>query len=75
MSKKGTQTVLLINMIPVSISGLGVREGALLFLLNKYQILDSEVLAFSIIVFGIGTVVALIGGVIEAQNYCKGKFF
>ncbi len=64
-----TSTVLLINMVPVSISGLGVREGALLFLLDKYHIPDSEVLAFSIIVFGIGTVVALIGGVIEAQNY------
>lgn len=66
-----TSTVLLINMIPVSISGLGVREGSLLFLLDKYYIPDSEALAFSFIIFGIGTIVSLVGGVIEAQNYFK----
>lgn len=68
-----TSTVLLINMIPISISGLGVREGSLLFLLDKYHIPDSEVLAFSFIIFGIGTIISLVGGVIEAQNYFKKK--
>lgn len=68
-----TATVLLINMIPISISGLGVREGSLLFLLDKYHISDTETLSFSFIIFGIGIITALIGGAIEAKNYFKGK--
>lgn len=58
--------VVILTMIPISISGLGVREGALFFLLKPYGILGEQTLAFSFLVF-VTTLLftGLIGGLLE----------
>ncbi len=69
-----TSVVLLIQIAPISISGLGIREGTLFFLLGKYNIPGSDALAFSFLVFSVSVLVALIGGVIEVRNFfSRGK--
>lgn len=60
--------VYIINFIPVSISGLGLREGALVLLLPNYGIDKSSALAFSLIIFVFTLLFGLIGGVIEAKE-------
>jgi hypothetical protein len=56
-------------MIPISISGLGVREGALLFLLKPYGVWGEEALALSLIIFGITVLlIGAIGGLLEGRK-------
>ncbi len=64
-----TSIVTLIQLIPITVSGLGVREGALFFLLSKYDIPGSEALALAFLLFAIATMISLVGGILEARNY------
>ncbi len=61
--------VVIITMVPISISGLGVREGMLLFLLKPYGILEEEALALSFLVFGATLLlIGAIGGLLEGRK-------
>lgn len=62
--------VVLITMIPISISGLGVREGSLILLLKPYGIQDDESLALSFLVFTITVfLIGFIGGILEGRRF------
>lgn len=57
---------IVVTMIPVSVLGLGLREGALLLLLRPYVEQPARILAFSALVLGITVLApALLGGVLE----------
>lgn len=58
--------VSLINLAPVSLGGLGVREGAYVFLLQQQGVPLAQGLALSLVVFGVLVVQGLAGGVVEA---------
>lgn len=59
--------VILATMIPVSISGLGLREGAVVLLLTGYGVSQENALAFSILVFFFTVVlIGVAGGLVEA---------
>ncbi len=55
----------IVILLPISFSGLGVREGISIFLLSKVGIDNSSALSYSILIFLIGVLIALIGGVFE----------
>jgi uncharacterized membrane protein YbhN (UPF0104 family) len=57
----------LVTVLPVSLAGLGLREGAFVLLLAPYGIAAADALSYSLLAFA-ATVLAfgLIGGVIEA---------
>ncbi|MEO6029903.1 MAG: lysylphosphatidylglycerol synthase transmembrane domain-containing protein [Candidatus Binatia bacterium] len=59
--------VVLITIMPISIGGLGVREGALVFTLQAYGVASHEALALAILIFAT-TILApgLLGGILEA---------
>lgn len=58
--------VLIVTALPISVAGLGVREGILLLLLRPYGVADHDALAFSLFVFAVTIVGAgLLGGVLE----------
>jgi len=61
--------VLLITLVPISISGLGVREGAVVFLLEPYGVSRAKRMAFSFLVFGV-TVLTMgaLGGLLEGRR-------
>lgn len=58
-------TVSLAQVLPISISGIGVREGAFIFLLSQFGIKSPEALAVSVMIFAIQVLLGLIGGVVE----------
>lgn len=61
---------LIVTALPISIAGLGVREGMLLLLLRPYGIADHDALAFSLLVFAVTIVGSgLLGGVLEAFRW------
>ena len=60
--------VLFIAMLPVSFSGLGVREGTLIILLQPYGVLSTDIVALSFLLFVRILLVGGIGGLFEARN-------
>ncbi len=67
--------VLLVLIIPISISGLGLREVSLLFLLRPYGVEDDKALALSLVIFGVTTVlIGLIGGLLELRKFLLQSF-
>lgn len=64
--------VVLLTVLPISIGGLGVREGALVFTLHAFGVSTSDALALSILVFAT-TILApgLAGGVVEAAIWLR----
>jgi uncharacterized protein (TIRG00374 family) len=64
--------VMLATMIPVSISGIGLREGAMVLLLNIYNIQAEDALAYSFVIFAVTVLgIGIIGGIFEATRLLK----
>ena len=64
--------LILATMIPISISGLGLREAGALLLLSAYG--DDEAVAFSLLVFAVTVLFfALLGGAIEVWRLTIGN--
>jgi len=64
--------LVLVTMIPISISGLGLRESGALLLLGAYG--DNEAVAFSLLVFAVTVLFfALLGGAIEGWRVAFGE--
>ena len=62
--------VVLITMIPISVSGIGIREGSLLLLLSTYGVREEDVLAFSLLIFAVTIVmIGLIGAITEGRKF------
>jgi len=62
--------VVLVTMIPVSVSGIGVREVSLVTLFSPYGVSGSDALGYSFLVFGITVlVVGLVGGLIDCMQW------
>ncbi|MDI6752579.1 MAG: lysylphosphatidylglycerol synthase transmembrane domain-containing protein [bacterium] len=53
------------QLLPISISGIGVREGIFVFLLKEYHVTSQEALALSLIIFGISILMGITGGVMD----------
>jgi hypothetical protein len=64
--------VVLLTVHPISIGGVGVREGALVFTLHAFGVPAHDALAVSILVFAT-TILApgLAGGVVEAVQWLR----
>jgi uncharacterized protein (TIRG00374 family) len=60
--------VLLIQIIPVTINGLGLREGAYIEIFKFYGIAPETALSFSIIEIAFGLAVGLFGGIIYVSR-------
>lgn len=60
--------VVLITIIPITISGLGLREASLIILLGTFGVSDSSAFAYSLLVFTVTRIVpGLLGGLFEAK--------
>jgi len=55
-------------MLPISFSGIGIREGGLIYMLQPYGISASLCVALSFILFGQLLFIAMLGGLIEGTN-------
>ena len=64
--------VVLITVLPISIGGLGVREGALVFTLHAFGVPPHDAFAFSILIFAT-TILApgLVGGALEGVRWLR----
>jgi uncharacterized protein (TIRG00374 family) len=60
--------ILIVTMLPISLSGFGVREGTLIALLAPYGVSGTMAVAFSLLLFARSLLYAAIGGVLETAN-------
>jgi uncharacterized membrane protein YbhN (UPF0104 family) len=66
--------MLLATLLPVSIAGLGLREGAAVLLLARHGIGDAAALAFALLVFAVSELaVSALGGLFEAVRFASGS--
>jgi len=56
--------ILVILMVPISIGGIGVREGAFLFFFTNIGVLPHEAVSIAVVAFGLYLLWSLIGGVV-----------
>ncbi len=63
----------LARMIPISISGIGVREATFVALLGQFGVPDSLAFAYSVVVYLVFMLFALIGGVLYAGGQFASK--
>jgi uncharacterized membrane protein YbhN (UPF0104 family) len=61
--------VQLLVFFPISIAGLGVREGGLMLALEPYGVSGANAVALSLLVFAIGLLVGTIGGALELRRH------
>lgn len=59
-------SLFILSVLPISISGFGVREGALVFLLRPYGVSAADAVALSFLLRSLGLCIAGIGGLLEA---------
>jgi uncharacterized protein (TIRG00374 family) len=55
----------ILRVLPISIAGIGVREGGYVFLLGKYGIAATQALSFSLLILGISLILAITGGLLD----------
>jgi uncharacterized protein (TIRG00374 family) len=60
-----------ITMLPISFSGLGVREGSLVVLLEPFGVAGSQAIAFSFLTLLMHLVLAAAGGLLEAAQIVR----
>jgi glycosyltransferase 2 family protein len=60
--------VWVVTMVPVSLNGLGVREGAFVFFLQRVGTTSAEAVALSLLVYACRVVTAVAGGVVFAAR-------
>lgn len=61
----------LITLLPISFSGIGIREGGLLVLLQPLGIAPSFCIAFSLVLFSRILFIGLIGGFLELVSFLR----
>jgi uncharacterized protein (TIRG00374 family) len=63
----------ILQLIPFSVAGLGVREASLVLLLREYGISEPQALTFSLAIFGVMVVGGLAGGILEMWDVLFSK--
>ncbi len=61
--------VSIVQMLPFTLAGLGLREGVLVYLLGFEGIAASQSIAYSLAVFSIMVILGLVGGLLELLGY------
>lgn len=61
----------LVQVMPITIAGLGVREGVFAFLLAQYGVSNTTSIALSLVVFSVTLLFGIVGGVLELSGACK----
>ena len=63
--------VSIVTLLPFSFSGLGIREGIIIVILSRLGVETSSALSLSILIFTVGILTALIGGIFELLSGLK----
>jgi len=65
--------VMIATTVPVSVAGLGVREGGLVLLLAPYGVVGADAVALSTLVFARSVLLGMAGALVEARSLIAGR--
>jgi len=65
--------VSILQSLPISIAGVGVREGAFVYLLGLLGVAEPAALALSLLVFATQILFALVGGLLQVQEVWESR--
>ncbi len=65
--------VWIVKMLPVSLNGIGVGEGAFVFLLGLFAVPSGQALALALVILGVQSAVALLGGLLLVGRMLRGN--
>ena len=65
--------IILVSMIPLTMSGLGLREGASILILAQYPgVAQADAMGYALLVFGVTVLaIGLLGGLLEARRLVR----
>jgi uncharacterized protein (TIRG00374 family) len=66
--------VTIVRMLPISLNGIGVGEGAFVFLMELFGVSSKKSLALAVSMLGVTILVALAGGVVLALRVASGTW-
>jgi hypothetical protein len=61
----------LVTLLPITIAGLGIREGAFIYFLQKYHYTAADAVAFSLLGYSLMLVMGLAGGIVNVASRSK----
>lgn len=64
--------ITILQFLPISISGLGIREGGFVGILGSFGVARETALALSLSIFGLQLFLGLIGGLLELKEHLRG---
>jgi uncharacterized membrane protein YbhN (UPF0104 family) len=64
----------LVTMLPISLNGLGLREGAFAFFFGQVGMISTEAVALSLLVYSCRLLAGLLGGVVFMQSSIEDAF-
>lgn len=65
--------LMIIQLVPVSVAGLGIREASVVFILHNYGIPEVQALGLSFAVVGMMAVGGAVGGILEGWDLLLGR--
>ncbi len=65
--------VSLLQSLPISVAGLGVREGAFVYLLHMLNVANADALALSLLTLGVQVLLAVAGGVVQLLGITQSR--
>jgi len=65
--------VLMVTILPISILGIGVREGSLIAMLSVYHIDPASAVAYSTLILGRNVLTGMLGAVLELGSVLRGR--
>jgi hypothetical protein len=65
--------VSLLQALPISIAGIGVREGAYIYLLQLQGVDGSRALALSLTLFALQIAMAIVGGTLQVRGLLRAQ--
>lgn len=68
-----TSSIFLLQMLPISFAGIGLREGAYAYVFNLLGHPQEQGVAIGLLFFSQSLIMALIGGLLEIQDLIKNK--
>jgi glycosyltransferase 2 family protein len=69
-----TSLILIVRMLPVSLNGIGVGEGAFVYLMGLFNVPHSSALALALVTLALQTAFAISGGLIIAFRISKNSW-
>lgn len=58
-------------MLPISVSGIGVREGSLILLLQEYDVSAGDAVALAFLLLAVAVIANALGGALEIKNLLR----